>query len=29
MKEFDVNAWMRPNIRAMQPYSSARDEFHG
>ena len=26
MKEFDVNAWMRPNIRAMQPYSSARDE---
>ena len=29
MKEFDVNVWMRPNIRAMQPYSSARDEFHG
>ena len=29
MKAFDVNAWMRPNIRAMQPYSSARDEFHG
>ena len=29
MKEFDVNAWMRPNVRAMQPYSSARDEFHG
>ena len=29
MKEFDVNAWMRPNIRAMQPYSSARDECHG
>lgn len=26
---FDVNAWVRPNIRAMQPYSSARDEFHG
>ncbi len=29
MKAFDVNAWMRPNVRAMQPYSSARDEFHG
>lgn len=29
MKEFDVDSWMRPNIRAMQPYSSARDEFHG
>ncbi len=29
MKAFDVNVWMRPNIRAMQPYSSARDEFHG
>lgn len=28
-KTFDVNAWVRPNIRAMQPYSSARDEFHG
>lgn len=29
MKQFDVNAWVRPNIRAMEPYSSARDEFHG
>lgn len=28
-KTLDVNAWVRPNIRAMQPYSSARDEFHG
>lgn len=28
-KTFDVNAWVRLNIRAMQPYSSARDEFHG
>lgn len=28
-KTFDVNAWVRPNIRVMQPYSSARDEFHG
>lgn len=28
-KTFDVNAWVRPNILAMQPYSSARDEFHG
>lgn len=28
-KTFDVDAWVRPNIRAMQPYSSARDEFHG
>lgn len=28
-KTFDVNAGVRPNIRAMQPYSSARDEFHG
>ena len=28
-KTFDVNAWVRPNIQAMQPYSSARDEFHG
>lgn len=28
-KTFDVNVWVRPNIRAMQPYSSARDEFHG
>lgn len=28
-KQFDVQAWVRPNIRAMQPYSSARDEFHG
>lgn len=28
-KIFDVQAWMRPNVRSMQPYSSARDEFHG
>ena len=28
-KKFDVNAWARPNIREMKPYSSARDEFHG
>ena len=28
-KTFDVNAWVRPNIREMKPYSSARDEFHG
>ncbi len=28
-KKFDVNAWARPNIRQMKPYSSARDEFHG
>lgn len=28
-KTFDIEAWVRPNIRAMQPYSSARDEFHG
>ena len=26
---FDLNRLLRPNIRAMQPYSSARDEFHG
>lgn len=32
MKEnesFDINTLVRPNIRAMKPYSSARDEFHG
>ena len=28
-KTFDVEAWVRPNVRNMQPYSSARDEFHG
>ena len=28
-KTFDVEAWVRPNVRDMQPYSSARDEFHG
>lgn len=28
-KTFDVNARVRPNIRIMKPYSSARDEFHG
>jgi histidinol-phosphate aminotransferase len=26
---FDVNRWVRPNIRAMKPYSSARNEFQG
>lgn len=29
MNRFDLNRLVRPNIRAMQPYSSARDEFHG
>ena len=29
MNKFDLNRLVRPNIRAMQPYSSARDEFHG
>lgn len=26
---FDITTRVRPNIRAMKPYSSARDEFHG
>ena len=26
---FDLNALIRPNVRAMKPYSSARDEFQG
>ncbi|MEJ7663559.1 MAG: hypothetical protein WKG07_30470 [Hymenobacter sp.] len=26
---FDLEALIRPNIRAMKPYSSARDEFTG
>ncbi|MGI4864242.1 MAG: histidinol-phosphate transaminase [Janthinobacterium lividum] len=26
---FDINALIRPNVRAMKPYSSARDEFQG
>lgn len=29
IKNFDLNAWTRASVRAMQPYSSARDEFHG
>lgn len=29
MKRFDINGWVRPNILAMEPYSSARDEFKG
>lgn len=29
MKQFDINGWVRPNIRALEPYSSARDEFKG
>ncbi|MDR1645711.1 MAG: histidinol-phosphate transaminase [Tannerellaceae bacterium] len=24
-----LNDWLRPNIRSLKPYSSARDEFHG
>ena len=28
-ESIDINALVRPNIRAMKPYSSARDEFHG
>lgn len=28
-KTIDIDRWMRPNIRAMEPYSSARDEFQG
>jgi len=27
MKTFDLNALVRPNVRALKPYSSARDEF--
>ena len=26
---FDVEAWVRPNIRALKPYSSARHEYEG
>jgi histidinol-phosphate aminotransferase len=29
MKNFDLQAWVRPNIWALKPYSSARDEFSG
>lgn len=29
MNEFDLNRLVRPNVLAMQPYSSARDEFEG
>ena len=29
MKNFDLKAWVRPNIWALKPYSSARDEFSG
>jgi histidinol-phosphate aminotransferase len=29
MNRFDPLQWARPNIRALVPYSSARDEFHG
>lgn len=25
----DIEAWVRPNIKALKPYSSARDEFKG
>lgn len=28
-KTFDLGALLRPNIRNLKPYSSARDEFHG
>jgi len=27
MKKFDINNLVRANVAAMQPYSSARDEF--
>ncbi|MCE5205774.1 MAG: histidinol-phosphate transaminase [Porphyromonadaceae bacterium] len=29
MKNFDLKTWVRPNIWALKPYSSARDEFSG
>ncbi len=29
MKNFDLQSWVRPNIWALKPYSSARDEFSG
>lgn len=29
MKTFDINSFTRENIRRLQPYSSARDEFQG
>jgi len=29
MKDFDLQSWVRPNIWALKPYSSARDEFQG
>lgn len=29
MKSFDLNALVRPNVLAMEPYSSARDEYQG
>ena len=29
MKDFDLQSWVRPNIWALKPYSSARDEFSG
>lgn len=29
MKTFDIDQWVRPNIKALKPYSSARDEFSG
>lgn len=29
MKSFDLHSIVRPNIRALKPYSSARDEFSG
>jgi len=28
-KEFDINKVIRPNVAALKPYSSARDEFQG
>ena len=29
MKAFDINTWVRPSVKGLQPYSSARDEFKG
>jgi len=29
MKDFDLGSLVRPNILALNPYSSARDEFTG
>lgn len=29
MSDFEVTRWLRPNIRGLEPYSSARDEFSG